>query len=277
MTMPTRVMGLVAPYLIKKAINSDRKHDTFHPSAWGACLRKVALEYYNEKHKFLKRDASDINVRMEMIFDNGHGVHHRWQKYLDHSNVLRGAWQCPNPACGRIYGLDDDKPLGIFNPSRYGNFKCECGNEKELEYYEMIVKSEEFNFKGAVDAIVDVRGPWGQDKPVGNSDIFVLDLKSSKAKYFDEIVHAKWEHVVQVHIYMWLLGLKMGVVLYECKDDQRIKEMPVPFDENLKERIKKESKWMQSVLKEGKLPPVPTGFTQGKIPCYFCEFANRCY
>jgi hypothetical protein len=274
--MPTKVMSLIAPYLIKKAINSDRRHDHFHPSAWGSCLRKVALEYYNEKYKFHARSVTDINIRSEMIFDNGHGVHARWQKYLDNANVLRGAWKCPNPACGAIYG--DTTPCGIFNPSRTGEFKCRCGNMKELDYHEMVVISDkEYNFKGSVDAIVDIRGPFGQDKPATSNEIFVVDFKSCKSNIFEEIVHAKFEHVVQVHIYMWLLDLNMGVVLYECKDDQRVKEMPVPRDPSMIERIKKESKWLLSVLEANKMPPVPSGFTQSKIPCYFCEFANRCY
>jgi len=273
--MPTKVMSLVAPYLIKKAINSDRRHDHFHPSAWGACLRKVAFEYYNEKYKFHKRSPSDINVRMEMIFDNGHGVHARWQKYFDNSNVLRGAWKCPNPACGKIFG--QDKPLGIFNPIRHGDFVCPCGNKTEFEYHEMAVADKEYNFKGSVDAIVDVRGPLGQDKPAADHEIFVTDFKSCKASIFDELVHAKWEHVVQVHIYMWMLGLKMGVVLYECKDDQKVKEMPVPRDEALIERIKKEAKWLLAVLDANKMPSIPHGYSQTKIPCYFCEFANRCF
>jgi len=272
----TRVTSLVAPYLIKKALNSDRRHDHFHPSAWGSCLRKVAFQYYNEKFKFHVRETTDVNIRMEMIFDNGHGIHHRWQKYLDNANVLRGAWQCPNPLCRKIYGLES--PMGIFNPSRADGFKCQCGNTKYLDYHELVVTSDkDFNFKGSVDAIVDVRGPLGQNKPAGPNDLFVVDFKSSKSSDFDDIVHAKWEHVVQVHIYMWLLNLSMAVVLYECKDDQRIKEMPVPLDPNLVERIKKESKWLLSVLEANKMPPLPPGYSQSKIPCYFCEFSNRCY
>ena len=141
----------------------------------------------------------------------------------------------------------------------------------------MLVSSEEYNFKGNVDGIVDVRGPYKQDEPASDSDIFVVDFKSMKSGYFDELVHAKWEHVVQVHIYMWLLNLKMGVVVYECKDDQKLKEMVVPYDAGLIERIKKESKWLMSVLKTGKLPPVPSGYSQSSIPCFFCEFSNRCY
>jgi hypothetical protein len=219
-----------------------------------------------------------------LIFDNGHGVHHRWQKYLDNANVLRGAWKCPDPKCGKIWGLDE--PLGIFNPVRFGlpkvaaagSFECTCGNRTELDYHELVVTSDkEFNFKGSVDAIVDVRGPLGQDKPAAKSDIFVVDFKSCKSTYFEEIVHAKWEHVVQIHVYMWLLNLDMGVVLYECKDDQKLKEMPVPRDPTLIERIKTESKWLLSVLEANKMPPIPSGFSQSKIPCYFCEFANRCY
>ena len=51
---------------------------------------------------------------MERIYDNGHGIHNRWQGYLEGAGVLRGCWRCCNPSCGKAYGLESK--LGIYPP-----------------------------------------------------------------------------------------------------------------------------------------------------------------
>jgi hypothetical protein len=271
---PPRVEALVAPYMIKKATGNTRRYDIFHPSAWGSCLRKIVFQYYNEQFNFLPASPRDVDLRMERVFDNGHGIHARWQDYLDKAGVLRGLWRCPNPSCGKMHG--EGELLGIFNPMREEGFSCSCGNDEVLVYEEVTVRSEpEYNFCGNVDSIVDVRGTPHADG--GNMDVFVVDMKSMKDTYFLELQHAKWEHVVQVHIYMWLLDLHAAVVLYECKDNQEIKEMFVPRDESIVERIKTEAKWLLRVIKRGKLPPRQKSYSQYKIPCRFCEFVGQCY
>lgn len=272
---PPKVEAMIAPFMIAKALDNPRRYDIFHPSAWGSCLRKVAYQYYNEKFDFLKRKPYDVDLRMERIFDNGHGVHARWQDYLDNAGILRGLWRCPNPACGKVHGKGEK--LGIFNPARVDpDFRCDCGNTEELLYDELTVESDpKYNFKGNVDAIVDVSGTksaTGQD-----FDVFVVDFKSMKDNLFVELDHPKWEHIVQTNIYMWLLDLPAAVVVYENKNDQKIKEMLVPRDESLIERIKSEAEWLARVLESGKMPPRPDGFFKSKFPCRFCEFVDHCF
>jgi len=275
---PVKIEIVTQPYLVKKAADDDREYDIFHPSAWGGCLRKVAYQYYNEQESFVIKRSSNLDLRFERIYDNGHSVHARWQKYLDCSNVLRGAWKCTNPKCGAIYG-DTDR-IGIFNPLRtVPDWACSnCGNNKELRYEEPRVKSDQiYNFDGHCDAIVDLSGtPFARHN---NQDIIVVDFKSIKDEYFSEIAEskAKHEHVVQVNIYMWILELHAGVVLYENKNTQAVKEVFIPRDEQLIEKVKEQAIWMQNVLKKGKLPNRPDGTSPSRIPCRFCEFIQYCW
>lgn len=273
---PVSVEFMVRPYIVKQALNNDRSYDEFHPSAWGSCLRKIAYQYYNEKEKFLEKTFRDVDPRMERIFANGHGTHHRWQSCMDGAGILRGHWQCDNPNCGMVYGKNDK--LGIFNPLRTEKgWKClKCGNDKSLTYAEVKVISDSvYNFKGSVDAIIDVRGtPFAQNNKY---DVFVADLKTMKDEMFSALDGPKPEHVVQVHIYMWLLDLQGGVVVYENKDDQRVREEFVPRDESVIERIKAQAVWMRGLLAEKKLPFRPAGLTKSQFPCRFCEFVNICY
>ena len=272
---PVKVEFLVKEHMVQKALSNKREFHYFHPSAWGSCLRKIAYQYYNEQERFLTRTANDIDDRMERIFDNGHGIHHRWQKYLDMANVLRGVWRCPNPDCGKKYG--ENELIGIFNPSAQPDWECEaCGSSKRLEYEELSVKTDpKYLFEGHCDAVIDVSGTkFAQNGPY---DQFVLDFKSMKDDMYSELIEPKPEHVIQTNIYMWILNLQGAVVLYENKNSQSVKELFIPRDDELIEKIKAQSIWLQGVLKEKQLPHRPNGFSRSKFPCRFCEFVDWCY
>jgi len=271
---PINMEFLVKPHMVRKAMSNDRRYDVFHPSAWGQCLRKIAYQHYNEKDKFVQKDEASLDIRVERLYDNGHGMHARWQSYLDNAGVLRGYWKCENPLCGKVYG--ESEPLGIFNPIRTEkSWSCECGNSKKLKYEEVLVHSAELNFEGHVDAIVDVRGtPYRRDNKL---DLLIVDFKTMNKDEFKTLEKPKNEHVVQVHIYMWLKDIHGAVVLYEDKNNQALKELYVPRNEAMVNQIKSQAAWLIDVLAQRKLPHRPEGFTMSAPPCRFCEFANICY
>lgn len=274
MDRPVKVEFLVKSFMVNKALSNTRRYDIFHPSAWGSCLRKVAYQHYNEKDKFFTKTAQDIDDRIERVFDNGHSTHARWQNYMDQAGILRGYWKCVNPLCSKEYGTEEG--LGIFNPSARVGWQCSCGSTERLKYEEVLVKSPpEYNFEGHCDAVIDVRGTeYAQNSKY---DVFVADLKTMKDEMYCELVEPKHEHVVQVNIYMWILGLHGAVVVYENKDNQALKEMFVPRDEEMIERIKQQALWMMELLKEKRLPFRPNGFSRSKFPCRMCEFVDHCY
>lgn len=237
-------------------------------------MRKIAYQHYNEKNNFMHKSDGDVDLRMERIYDNGHGMHARWQHCLDCAGILRGTWKCSNPLCGLTYGQEEK--WGIFNPARMAGWRCQCGNDKKLSYEEVRVKSDpRYNFEGHVDAIVDVHGtPFA----AGNGcDLYIADFKTINSEMFAELKDAKHEHVVQVHIYMWLLGISAAMVVYENKDNQHLKEMYVQRDEAMIADIQQRAEWLIEVLKRGKLPPRPEGYSLSKFPCRLCEFAGLCY
>lgn len=264
---PPKLEMITRSYMVKKAMENDRRYDVFHPSEWGKCQRKVAYRYYNHHHRFIKKAEHEVDLRVERIFDNGHSVHDRWKKYLISSFCgLRGCWLCS--MCGKVYGRDEK--IGVFNPIR-----CSCGKEG-LQYEEILVRSEpKYNFEGHVDAVIDLRGsPYGQGK---EHDVFVVDFKSMSDSYFSELRQAQHEHVVQTHVYMWLLGLQAAIIVYENKDNQTLKEMFIPRSEKLVSEIKDDSSLLGRLLECGKLPPRPDGFVRSRMPCRFCEFRDVCF
>jgi len=171
--------------------------------------------------------------------------------------------------------------LGIFNPLQTNpDWECSCGGNpilgQQLQYEETVAYSEsKYNFKGNVDAIVDLRGSQWEQK--NDYDVFVIDFKSMKDDMFSELRQAKYEHIVQTHIYLWVLDLKLAIVLYENKDNQQIKEMLVPRDDALIDKIKSQALKMVEILRHRKLPNRPAGFSQSKFPCRYCDFRKICY
>lgn len=269
---PPSIQVLARPVLVKKALGNTRKYDIFHPSAWGYCHRKIAYQYYQEKYRFLPQAEEDVDDRMMRLFDNGHGMHARWQRYLADANVLVGLWKCDR--CGAIHGTESK--LGVRNPLRTdANWNCQCG-ARELSYEELSVRSEpQYNFEGHVDAVVDLTGTeWEKMTSVHR---FVVDFKTINKEQFLDLREAKYEHVVQVHIYMWLLGLAHAVVAYECKDNQMMREFCVPRDEKMINKIMEEARRLLMITRAGKVPPRPAGYSRSGFPCKWCEFAATCY
>ena len=267
---PVNIEQVLRPMMVRKAMSDKRKFDIFHPSAWGYCLRKIAYQYYNEKEHFLPADPMSVDCRMERIFDTGHYTHARWQKYLADAAIVRGYWKCK---CGAEYGKDN--VIGTFSPAKQEGWKCRCG-EKKLEYGEILVKSPpEYNFEGHCDAVVDFRG--SEYEQHCDADVFVVDFKSIKDSMYSELTEPKHEHVIQVHIYMWLLGLRAGVILYENKDCCMVKEMYVPRDEVLVEKIKRQAVELKAMLANRKVPLRSSDMSRFKFPCKGCEFLGVCY
>lgn len=73
----------VGKLLADQAINNDRDYTYFHPSAIGGCPRQTAL-------KMLDTAPTNVDYSLTTMlkFNNGHGVHARWQEYFRDSGLL---------------------------------------------------------------------------------------------------------------------------------------------------------------------------------------------
>lgn len=82
---------------------------------------------------------------------------------------------------------------------------------------------------GSADAVlVNIIGSDG--------DPHVGEFKTSNAKQFDRLVEkgvkaAKWEHYVQMQVYMHGLSLRWALYVAVCKDDDRLHVERVPYDQ----------------------------------------------
>jgi CRISPR/Cas system-associated exonuclease Cas4 (RecB family) len=246
-------LELLKSHLESKAKNNDRKYDYFHPSEFSDCVRKITYLHMGEVGN------NKISGDLQRVFDNGHGMHHRYAEYLSDMGLAYGVWKCKNPFCNEEYGRGE--LLGI--PKREDPCdKCGCS---DYSYEEVQVFSEEYMFKGHVDGIFKLA-----------DEFYVVDYKSMFSFQFKKLSGPLEKHVIQLTIYIWLLDLKSGFLLYENKDDQKIKMFEVTRNEKLIESIKKRAKKLMHVLDEDLLPKRPYANKNDKH-CKQCPFKTMCW
>jgi hypothetical protein len=170
----------------------ERAIRCFHPSS----LHKSPKELY---WHYLQGDANKFDSRTLRIFDNGHCVHGRLQRYLKEAGIL----------------LEDEVP----------------------------VANEEYEIRGHTDGIIEFNGTTG-----------ILEIKSMNARNFYSAYEPKPEHLVQVNVYMFCTGIPRACLLYECKDDQQLKEFFVKQDPAVLDPVLEKIRSVQECIKKGTEP-----------------------
>ena len=170
----------------------ERAIHCFHPSS----LHKSPQELY---WHYLKGDNQQFDSRMLRIFDNGHHVHERIQRYLKEAGILLQA--------------------------------------------EVPVENEEYEIKGHTDGIIEIDGTRG-----------VLEIKSMNANTFYSAYEPKTDHLIQLNVYMFCLEIPRGCLLYECKDNQELKEFYIKQDSRILNPILQKIKYVQRSLQKGQEP-----------------------
>ena len=108
-----------------------------------------------------------------------------------------------------------------------------------LKQAEIPVENSEYEIRGHADGIIDI-----------NSAAGVLEIKSMNSNQFYGAFEPKEDHLVQVNVYMFCLGIPRACLLYECKDNQDLKEFYVKQDVNILNPILEKIKYVQECLKK---------------------------
>lgn len=108
---------------------------------------------------------------------------------------------------------------------------------------EVPVENNEYEIIGHTDGILEIDGVKG-----------ILEIKSMNANNFYSTYGPKSEHLIQVNIYMFCTGIPRACLLYECKDDQALKEFYVKQDPTILNPILSKIRYVQECLRTGKEP-----------------------
>jgi hypothetical protein len=121
--------------------------------------------------------------------------------------------------------------------SRLQHYLCEAGL---LQQTEVPIANKEYEIQGHTDGIINIHGVTG-----------ILEIKSMNSNQFYSLYEPKFEHLIQVNIYMFCTVISRACLLYECKDNQNLKEFYIKQDPLILEPVLSKIKYVQSCIRDG--------------------------
>lgn len=217
----TRVLGSVERFLLSKPRDGSRRTDVLHPSEMASgnwCYRASYFQLLGQSPQANRK----MSMRLLSVFEEGHFIHAKWQRWFQQMNVLYGKWYCVE--CEEMF---------------WGGSDCHDG---PLEYREVPLFYEPLRISGHSDGWL-----------VGLGNSLMLEIKSVGVGTLrweapellienDNDIEKAWralkapfqKHITQVQIYMKLAELlgyedvpQEAVLIYECKANQEAKEFVV--------------------------------------------------
>lgn len=201
----TLVEGRFLNWLETSPDSYKHEPETFQASQmYSVCPRRQVMD---ERHPITTVHSAKTKAK----FAIGHALHHWYQnKYFGPMGILRGNWMCLR--CQKRY----KDCLMPTEPCK------KCGSKDGYEYEELTVRSTEWDIAGHVDGILDIDGVS-----------YVMDIKTMDPDMFKRLTAPYAPAVFQVNLYMWMLNIHRGVLIYLDKSANGItplKEFPVDFD-----------------------------------------------
>jgi len=116
---------------------------------------------------------------------------------------------------------------------------------------------------GRADAIVNIEG-----QPV------VVEIKSINSYGFKCLDNPKKEHICQLQLYLHYFKIKEGILIYENKDNQDLREFKLEYDEKLAKQLIEDFHILKHLIDNNILPPVPPEIQEWE--CQYCDYAEEC-
>jgi CRISPR/Cas system-associated exonuclease Cas4 (RecB family) len=231
---PSRLLGDIERHLLAQPMG-DRSTTVLHPSEmtkFDWCLRESWFLLQGVPKKQVKPA-----FKLQSIFDTGHALHSKWQRYFQDMGVLHGRFKCA--VCDGI----------TFATSPQ---KCaDCGAPwYKLTYDEVTLFDNDLRIKGHTDgwikglgkdALIEIKtvGPGTLRFEAGH---LMREADGDFLKAFQLVKTPFSPHILQGQIYLELMK-RMGnpvdeiVFIYELKADQSMKEFTVQADFELVRHI----------------------------------------
>ena len=224
---PSRLLGDIERHLQKRPVG-DRSTTVLHPS------EMIKKDFCRRGSYFLLSGHTKIAekpaLRLQSIFDTGHQIHAKWQKWFQEMGVIHGQFQCA--VC--------DKFTWGTSPEA-----CEhCGApEDKLTYEEVTLRDDALRIKGHTDGWIKGIGDDTliEIKSIGPGTIrseapsLMMDADGDFMKAWNNVRRPFSSHIMQGQVYLELMN-RMGhnveeiVFLYELKADQSYKEFSIKRD-----------------------------------------------
>lgn len=214
---------------------------------------------------------------------NGRAPSNRAKVSFAPSGIGYGSGRCARrwfyDFTGGVYRQDDTDPIGIANMA-YGTEAHEriqelyerAGILVEAEREINTIDSEEFPpIRGYADLVINWQGEEavGEIKTTSQESYVSKKVKGQGAGY----------HLLQVLIYMRVLGLNKGFLLYENKNTQNLLIIPITWNVANTKLIDDTFEWMRNVRSAWEAGKLPTraGKSSNSVICKQCPFLKHCW
>jgi CRISPR/Cas system-associated exonuclease Cas4 (RecB family) len=203
------------------------------------------------------------------------GPEFKTKKTFSPSTIVYGSGACPRYWFLAFTGAefyDDADAYAVANMSN-GTMSHER-IQKAIEDAGIMVEKEKRIIAqdppifGFADAIVQ----WGEDQPV-------VEIKTMREESFAYRKHAKPPnyHLMQLIIYMKVLGKKLGILLYENKNTHELHAIPVEVNDEYKAWADYAFDWMKKVRAQWNSKEIPQKpYRSNSKVCKKCPLAIAC-
>lgn len=246
---PSRLLGDIERHLMARPVG-DRSTTVLHPS------EIIKNDWCKRASYFLLSGHTKIaekpNLRLQSIFDEGHAIHAKWQRWFQEMGVLYGRFTCTS--C-------------LFSMFDIGVITCPQCQKDTVEYREVTLVDEKLRIAGHTDGWVKGIGDdcLIEIKSVGPGTIraenpsLITEADGDFMKAWNNIRRPFPSHIKQGQVYLELMQ-RMGhdvneiVFLYELKADQSYKEFTIKRDYELVQHVFEGAKFVVESV-EDKVAP----------------------
>jgi len=118
-------------------------------------------------------------------------------------------------------------------------------------------------FHGRADAIISIE-----------NKLYVVDIKSSNDFKFQKLGIPDLAHIKQIQLYMHYFEISQGILIYENKNTQDLKEFLVEYDSDLCKKIISEFEELKYQIENDIMPQKPKNLASWQ--CSYCDFKKEC-
>ncbi|MGW0065357.1 hypothetical protein ACWDTT_36290 [Streptosporangium sandarakinum] len=284
------LLGDIQAHLLRKAdAPSDRRQDVVHPSEMAKDDWCPRATYYRIRDV---RDGKQVtgetfSTGTLAIFEEGHSLHEKWQRWVEEMGELAGQWKCL--ICRRV-----DPEIRLGHPARCSGCLTKNG---PWAYAEVPMDAEEqLLIVGHSDGYTPRRRSLIEVKSIGlgtlRMDVPKL-LKEHTHKVDGKTLYdlqGLWDgikrplppHLRQGAIYVYiaqLMGLDVEemIYLYEFKANQQTKSFVVRPSERILRPLLDKALDIKAALDGESWTPDRAHDNPKKKPCSTCPWADECW
>jgi hypothetical protein len=241
-----KLIGPLERHMMQRP-QGDRRTDVLHPSE----IIKKDWCYRYQTYLLLggEKTKKNPNLKLQSIFDEGHFIHAKWQKWFQEMGVLYGRW---DDADGKNLGWHRANVLPDTSQYREVPLK--------LDKYRIAGHSDGWIKGIGDDCLIEIKSIGSGTLRFEAPDILAKN-DGDLMKSWSDIRRPFRSHILQGQLYLWLCEQLFGedapkeiVFIYELKADQSYKEFVVKYNPEILEKVMYGIEYVNDYADMGRLP-----------------------